>query len=231
MNSIYTPTVPSDLTGGGCKGCADTSNVDCGVEVCGQFEFATPAILYNKCVGCEKNVLYDLYQVIDGEECFVKHISGKFPYKEKFEITGNYIVKWCVDDCSVCPAPEYYVSPLPNTSIPNYDVEKITYCNTDTNTQWVKTCVFTIGLDGVVAITTLSDDDTGFECGAAIPQFDIEVMEYCNPITETKWIKHFRFVTSAVGGVVTTTEETIKDTDTGFPCVDPIIVENNYCKV
>ena len=206
------------------------------VEVCGQFEFATPAILYNSCVGCEKNVLYDLYQIIDGVECFVKKISGKFPYQQKFEIAGTYIVKWCIDECSPCPQPEYHVSPLPNTSpenippAPTYDVEKLTYCNPDTNTQWVKTCVFTIGADGAVITTTLSDDDTGFVCGAAIPQYDIEEYEVCNPLTGTKHIIFHRFVTALAGGVITTTEEIVKDVDTGFPCVEPIIVETDYCK-
>lgn len=125
---------------------------------------------------------------------------------------------------------EFFPDPLVSPDPRDIDPEKIVYCNSDTGTQWVKTCVFIIAGDGTVTMEVLSDDDTGFECGAAIPQFDIEVIEYCNPTTETKWIKHYRFTTSAVGGVVTTTEDIISDVDTGFPCVDPIIFEQEFCK-
>lgn len=129
-----------------------------------------------------------------------------------------------------CNAGDYEFFPDITTTPKHVDPEKIVYCNTDTNTQWVKTCVFTVDVDNVVTVEVMSDDDTGFACGAAIPQFDIEVLEYCNPATETKWIKHFRFTTSVVSGAVVTTEETISDVDTGFPCADPIIFEQEFCK-
>jgi hypothetical protein len=114
-----------------------------------------------------------------------------------------------------------------NICNPTPDVEKIHYCNTDTNTQWLKVCVYSFDEDGTPVETILSDQDTGFACGQGLPVYDIEKYEYCNPDTGTKWLKVCRYVT--IEGV--TVEEEISNVDLGFPCADPIVVEKSYCVI
>ena len=57
------------------------------------------------------------------------------------------------------------------------------------------------------------------------PQVDIEKFEYCNLETGTKWIRECQYIT--IGTV--TTKNILDEFDTGFPCVDSIVIENEYC--
>ena len=59
------------------------------------------------------------------------------------------------------------------------------------------------------------------------PQVDIEKFEYCNLQTGTKWIRECQYVTI---GVVTT-KTTLDEFDTGFPCIDSVVIQNEYCVV
>ena len=59
------------------------------------------------------------------------------------------------------------------------------------------------------------------------PQVDIEKFEYCNLETGTKWIRECQYVT-----IGTETKKTVLDEfDTGFPCVQSIVIENEYCVI
>ena len=123
------------------------------------------------------------------------------------------------NDAACCP------DDVPSAGLPVYDPEKITYCNTDTNTQWVKACLFYVDEALVVTETEIYNVDTGFKCGEAIPAYDIERYEYCNQDTGTKWMKVVRYVT--VNSV--TTEEVLSDTDLGVPCLDAQVIISEYC--
>ena len=186
----------------------------------------------NKHVNTE--LKYSVYQIIDGVEFFVGHWTIKDkqgPNKRKFEECGEYILRFCSEppnecypDCVHPEVPELHISNCQKQSTTT-DVEKITYCNSDTNTQWVKACVFTISPDGEVTESLLYDNDTGMVCGQALPVFDIETFEYCNLETGTLWKKVCRFVT--INGE--TTEDVLSDINLNLPCIDPIVVESNYC--
>lgn len=75
-------------------------------------------------------------------------------------------------------------SPVQQPSDYSPDVEKITYCNPDTDTQWVKVCTYTFDSDGNPTETIFSDTNTGLVCGT---EFEIRTKERCDPVTNTIW--------------------------------------------
>lgn len=158
-----------------------------------------------------------IFRVVCGESFSI----GNFPTGSPITLgAGDYeiTVQSTCKDCWMCVLP--LVADGPSADGPNdptaVDPEIITYCNTDTGTQFIKTVVFTIAGDGTVSESVMSDDDTGFLCGTALPTYDIEKIGYCNTDTGTTWTKICRYVTT--DGV--TTEELISETDTGKPCIE-----------
>lgn len=57
----------------------------------------------------------------------------------------------------------------------------------------------------------------GFNMGEASNRPDVEKYEYCNPVTNTKWLRVCSYTANDAGVV---TESILSDTDTGFPCVE-----------
>ena len=214
MNRNFPPS------GTGPDGCATDCEViestACEPITCGEFEFQTPSILYAGC-NCETSEEYDLYQVIDGVDCLVGQIKSSAPFQRKFEITGTYKVKWCIDACAPCGEPEYHVSPLPSATNPFPQVQKITYCNADTNTQWVKVCVFdTETPNDLTSITeTLqSETDLGVSCEDIAS--DVEIIDRCDEDTGTLWFKTYFFTFDNDGNP---TEHILSDwSDSGIKC-------------
>lgn len=83
-------------------------------------------------------------------------------------------------------------------------------CDPNTNTH-VRT--ITPYVDGVAgAVQTI---DSGVDCSQPAPvEYDIETIRYCNPATDTIWVRAFTFVTNNN----VTTEQTLSDADTGIDC-------------
>lgn len=83
------------------KSCSNACHQDQCEEVCGEYKFTAPATIYSF------NALstFNVYQVIDSEEHCVGTFGGRKPYQHKYEIAGNYIIKWCIKgrapDCVV----------------------------------------------------------------------------------------------------------------------------------
>ena len=99
---------------------------------------------------------------------------------------------------------------------------KVSYCNLETGTHHIKTCVFTI-VDGVVTEEIFGDTDLGVPCGEAIPAHDVEISTVCRD--GYKWEIHYRYVT--VDGV--TTKEVLAEENTGFTCVEEDVHVFDYC--
>lgn len=96
---------------------------------------------------------------------------------------------------------------------PTPDVEKITYCNEDTDTQWVKTCTYKFDADGNTIEEIIGVPmDLGISCSEPVP--DIEKNEYCSADTDTIWIEECFYQTE--DGVVT--KSVLDNYDTGRPC-------------
>lgn len=123
---------------------------------------------------------------------------------------------------SICPGEPLQVV-LTN---PTPDVEKLEYCNPDTETMWVKACNYAFDAEGVAVETVLSDSDTGIACSDWQDDIDVEKQETCNTETGTMFYRVCRFVTDSDG---VTTEEVITDwTDSGIPCKQS--TETIFCK-
>ncbi len=74
---------------------------------------------------------------------------------------------------------------------------------------------------------TVVPDYTGEWGVCENPQVDIEKFEYCNLETGTKWIRECQYITIGTE----TTKTVLDEFDTGFPCVESIIIENEYCVI
>lgn len=74
---------------------------------------------------------------------------------------------------------------------------------------------------------TIEENYTGEWSVCENPQVDIEKFEYCNLTTGTKWIRECQYVTIGTE----TTKTVLDEFDTGFPCVQAFVIENNYCVV
>jgi hypothetical protein len=91
-------------------GCATQCPTDekCGV-VCGEFKFTAPATVYS----FNADDSHPVYQIVDGIEHPVGVFGGKTPFQRKFDICGEYVIRWCVrgnmPDCEV-DKPVFYVS-------------------------------------------------------------------------------------------------------------------------
>lgn len=110
------------------------------------------------------------------------------------------------------------VTPIPvEITNPAPVVDNEFYCNEDTDTWWEKTTVFPINSDGTVGTpSVISENDTGISCSDPKPSAtDIEKIDYCNPDTNTMWVKVCKYVTDADD---VTTEVLLSETDTGVPC-------------
>ena len=96
------------------------------------------------------------------------------------------------------------------------DIETITYCNKETDTQWLRREITTFDSDWVPTTDILSDIDLWVSC--TDPKPDIETVELC--INGTTHIQFYRFITSE--DQTQTTRELIDTVDTWVSCVPTI---------
>lgn len=111
-------------------------------------------------------------------------------------------------------------------------VEKIVYCNEETNTHWVKVCTYS--WDPVTQThieNVMSETDTWRPCDLEAPTVDIERVQVCDPVTNTLHEKVYAYVTvydneDVDDSTPTTTENLLNDIDLWIPCwCDPAIVD------
>jgi len=115
------------------------------------------------------------------------------------------------------PIPIEACAPIPVIVENNVQIEKITYCNLDTDTHWIKVCSYSIDASGTPVETVLSESDTGIPCDEFPPTPpQIEKISYCNDLTKTTWIKVCAYAFNSTTGV--TTETVLSETDSGVPC-------------
>ena len=109
-------------------------------------------------------------------------------------------------------------------------------CVRDTSTGEITGIVRTIYLADEKTQSVVTRNVAYMEDGTIIDPYEgpwqqceepqIERLTWCNPDTQTKWIRVLQYRVSASGAV---TETIVSDTDTGFPCSEYTVIENVYC--
>ena len=97
--------------------------------------------------------------------------------------------------------------------------QKVVYCNEDTDTHWIKVCVYTFTDPAnplTIVETIISEADTGVPCAEPIDQADVDYQTTCNTDTGTTFIRSV--MNTIIDG--TPVETVLSDwSDTGLPCV------------
>lgn len=119
---------------------------------------------------------------------------------------------------------------LKNENAPQ--VQKITYCDEETNTHWIKVCTYTFdSTTNTMVEEILSETDTWRPCDLQAPTVDIERVQVCDVVTKTLHERVYAYTTiydneDLDDSNPTTNEVLVSDIDLWIPCwCDPAIVD------